>query len=74
MIKKKVIFTVPQERILEPILYTINHQYDIKTDMYMSDITDKGGSMKLELEGDENQIEKGLAWVESRGINVEWVK
>lgn len=51
MIKKRVIFNIPQEMLLKPILYTINRQYDIRASIYMSNITDKEGLIKLELEG-----------------------
>jgi hypothetical protein len=71
IIKKRVIFTIPQEMLLEPILYTINQQYDVKISIYVSDVTDKEGLMKLELEGEEKQIEEGLAWAMAKGIRVE---
>jgi len=71
IIKKRVVLVIPQEMLLEPILYTINQQYDIRVNLYNSDITDEEGFMKLELEGEEKQIEEGLAWAMARGIRVE---
>jgi hypothetical protein len=70
-IKKRVVFIVPQEMLLEPILFTINQQYDIKVGLYNSDITGDEGILKLELEGEEKQIEEGLAWAMAKGIRVE---
>jgi hypothetical protein len=70
-IKKRVVFIIPQEMLLEPILYTINQQYDVKVGIYMSDITDNEGVLKLEIEGEEKQIEDGLTWAMSKGIRVE---
>ena len=70
-IKKRVVFIIPQEMLLEPILYTINQQYDVKVGIYMSDITDNEGILKLEIEGEEKQIEDGLTWAMSKGIRVE---
>ena len=52
--KKRVVFVVPQKMIFEPILYTINQLYGVTPSIYVSDMTDKGGSMKLELEGEKN--------------------
>ncbi len=45
---------------MEPILYTINQQYDVKVNVYTSEINDNQGIMKLEMEGDEKQIEEDL--------------
>ncbi|MDD4874214.1 MAG: NIL domain-containing protein [Dehalococcoidales bacterium] len=71
MVKKRVIFTIPRDMLLEPILYTINQQYDVKVSVYGSEVTDNHGVMRLEVEGEEKQIEEGLAWSMARGIRVE---
>ena len=72
-IKKRVVFAIPKEMLLEPILYTVTQQYDVKVSLYNSDITDEEGLMKLELEGEEKQIEEGLAWAMGKGIRVELI-
>ncbi len=70
-LKKRITFIIPEEMLLEPILYTITQQYDLKVSIYNSDISGNEGVMKLELEGEEKQIEEGLAWAMARGIRVE---
>jgi hypothetical protein len=55
-----VSLVIPEEMLLEPILYTINQQYDVKVNVYTSEINDNQGIMKLEMEGDEKQIEEDL--------------
>jgi ABC-type methionine transport system ATPase subunit len=73
IIKRKVVLGIPQEMLLEPILYTINQQYDIKVNLYDSRINDEEGCMRVELEGEEKQIEEGLDWAMARGIRVETI-
>lgn len=70
-VKKRVIFIIPEEMLLEPILYTISQQYDLKVSIYNSDLIGEEGVMKLELEGEEKQIDEGLAWIMERGIRIE---
>jgi hypothetical protein len=70
-VKKRIVFVIPEEMLLEPVLYTISQQYDLKIGIYNSDLIGGEGVMKLELEGEEKQIEEGLAWAMERGIRVE---
>jgi len=69
--KKKVTLTFPRELLLEPIIYTIGHQFNLVTNIHLADVTRNRGWLVLVLEGDEKQIEEGLAWMISRGIMVE---
>ena len=71
MVKKRVTLTFPQELLLEPIIYTIGHQFNLVTNIHLADITEDKGWLVLELEGDEKQIEEGLAWVMAKGVRVE---
>jgi ABC-type methionine transport system ATPase subunit len=71
MVKKQVIFTFPQEQLKEPIIYNLSHQFQIMTNILRADITDDKGWMILELDGNSEEIEQGIAWVTTRGVRVE---
>lgn len=71
MVKKKVTLTFPRELLLEPIVYTVGRQFNLVTNIHLADVTRDRGWLVLELEGDEKQIEEGLAWMMSRGVRVE---
>ena len=73
VVKKRITFVIPEEMLLEPILYAVTQQYDLKVNVYNSDLIGNEGVMKLELEGEEKQIEEGLAWAMTRGIRVETI-
>ena len=70
-VKRKIIVIIPEEMLLEPVLYTLSQQYDLKVSLYNSDMSGNEGIMRLELEGEEKQIEEGLAWAMEKGIHVE---
>jgi ABC-type methionine transport system ATPase subunit len=71
MVKRQVMFTFPQEQLKEPIIFNLSHQFQIVTNILRADITDDKGWMILELEGDGEEIEQGIAWVTTRGVRVE---
>ena len=71
MVKRRVIMNFPQEALKEPIIYNLGQQFNVATNIQLADITEDRGCLTLELEGDEKQIEDGLAWVMSRGVRVD---
>ncbi len=71
MTKTQVMFTFPQELIREPIIYSLGHQFKIVTNIRRADVTENRGWVVLELEGEEKDIEQGIAWVTSKGVRVD---
>ncbi len=71
MVKQQVMFTFPQERIESPIIHTLGVEFNVVTNIRRADITADKGWVLLELEGDADQIERGLEWVTSRGVRVD---
>ena len=71
MVKRQVMFTFPDELIREPIIYTLSHQFKVVTNIRRADISENKGWVVLELEGDEGEIEQGIAWVTSKGVRVD---
>ncbi len=71
MIKRQLMFTFPQELIKEPIIYTLGQQYKIVTNIRRADVSENKGWVVLELMGDDNDIELGIAWVISKGVRVD---
>ena len=71
MAKIEVILNFPQELLKEPIIYTLSQQFGVMTNIHLADIAEDRGWMVLELEGDEKQIDEGIAWMTGRGVRVE---
>ena len=71
MAKQQVMFTFPQERIESPIIHTLGIEFDVVTNIRRADISDDKGWVVLELEGEPEQIERGLAWVTTKGVRVD---
>ena len=71
MTKKQIMFTFPEELIKEPIIYELGHKFTIVTNIRRADVTENRGWVVLELEGEENEIKKGIAWVTAKGVRVD---
>jgi len=71
MVKKQVMFTFPEEMIREPIIYNLSHQFKVVPNIRRADISEEKGWVVLELEGEEEEIEQGIAWVTAKGVRVD---
>jgi hypothetical protein len=71
MAKKQVMFTFPPELIKEPIIYSLGKQFKVVTNIRRADVNGDKGWVVLELEGEREDIERGIAWVTGKGVRVD---
>ena len=71
MAKKQVMFTFPEKLIKEPIIFNLGRQFKIVPNIRRADVTESKGWVVLELEGEEKDIDNGLAWVTGKGVRVD---
>ena len=71
MAKRRAMFTFPPELINEPIIYNLGQRFNVVTNIRRADISENKGWVVLELEGEEKDIEQGVAWVAGKGIRVD---
>ena len=71
MVKRRVMFTFPQDLVREPIIYNLGQEFQVVTNIRRADISEDRGWAVLEREGEESDIEQGIAWVTSKGVRVD---
>ena len=71
MVKRGVKFTFPPELIKEPIIYNLGQRFKVVTNIRRADINGDKGWVVLELEGKGEDIERGIAWITSKGVRVD---
>ncbi len=71
MVKMKAKFTFPTELVTEPVIYGLGKNFDVVTNIRRADVTATQGWVILEIEGEEEQINSGLAWVAESGVRVD---
>jgi len=73
MSKRQVMFTFPPELIREPIIFNLGLRFKVVPNIRRADISENKGWVVLELEGEEKDIDAGIAWLTSKGIKVDSV-
>jgi len=69
--KKRVKLTFPQQLIKEPVIFTMAKEFDVMPNIRRARVTETVGEMILELEGSDENLEKGIHWLKEKGIEVE---
>lgn len=74
MARQRVKFTFPQELITLPIIFQLGKQFELVTNIRRADVTEDRGWVILEIDGELEEIERGLQWVASQGVRVDPVQ
>ncbi len=72
--KKRVKLTFPQQLIKEPVIFTMAKQFDLMPNIRRARVTETVGEMILEIDGTDENLEKGIQYLRGRGITVELVE
>ena len=57
--------------VKEPVIYQLGKQFEIVTNIRRADVAHEQGWVLLEVTGDPDELDKGVAYLESRGVKVE---
>ena len=68
---KRVTLVFPPAQIKEPAVFLMAKKFDVMPNIRKARVTESVGEMMLELEGTEANLQKGIQFLESRGIKVE---
>ena len=71
--KQRVKFSFPEDMVKEPVIYKLGHDFKIVTSIRRADVREDTGWVILELDGEDSEIEQGLAWVGTTGVRVDLV-
>ena len=71
MASRPVRFTFSPELIQEPLIYLLGHEFKVITNIRMADVDARVGWVVLELEGEPEEIDRAIAWAESKGVRVD---
>jgi hypothetical protein len=71
MAKKRVRLTYEEDLVQRPVVYELGKNFEVITNIRMADVEEHFGWVVLELEGESDEIERGLEWVSSVGVRVD---
>jgi len=69
--RMRVRLTFPPALIQEPILYRLVKDFDIVINIRRADVKADYGWVALEMEADEAVLQRGVAWLKQRGVQVD---
>ena len=64
-------FTFVEQLIKDPIIWELAKDFKVITNIRRADVTDERGWVILELDGDQDEIERSLNWVREQGVRVD---
>lgn len=71
MTKQRVRFTFSADLVQEPIIYRLGRDFNIVTNIRRADVRADLGWVILELDGADDEIRRGLAWVQTTGVRID---
>ena len=71
MTLKRVRLTFPESMIQEPVIYQMGHEFRVVTNIRMADVDERIGWVILELDGDDDEIQRAIDWTEAKGVRVD---
>ena len=71
MSERRVKLTFLNDKIKDPLIYQMGHEFNVVTIIRMADITSEIGWVMLGLVGETTEIDKALAWAQANGIQVD---
>ena len=69
-IKKNIHFEFDQELVREPLLYKINRSFDVVVNIRGASVSDQGGFIALELEGEQVEVDRVLDYLRGQGVRL----
>ncbi len=71
MANMKVHIRFPEDKIKEPVIYQIGHEFKVVTNVRRADVRETTGWMDLELIGDSTEIERAVSGLRKKGVIVD---
>ena len=71
MASKRVRFTFEGERVGDPLIYRMGREFTIVTNIRMADVEHDFGWVVLELDGESDEIERGIQWMQEQGVRID---
>jgi ABC-type methionine transport system ATPase subunit len=71
MARMRVRLTFPSDLIQEPIIYRLVKDFDIIINIRRAEVKADYGWVALELEAEEPTLQRGIAWLKGKGVQVD---
>ena len=70
MARRRLHMTFPEHLITEPLIYGLGKKFQVVTNIRRANIEERVGWVILELEGDEEEIERAVNHARDLGVDI----
>ena len=74
MARRRVRLTFSPQLVTEPVIHELGRRFAVVTNIRRADVTRDEGWVILEVEGELDDVDRGLAWCADRGVRVDPVE
>ncbi len=60
--------------VVQPVVFELGQKFQLVTNIRQASVNEEVGIISIELDGEEAEIERGIAWLEEIGVKVEPVE
>ena len=65
---------LPPRLITRPLLWELVKQFNVITNIRQASVTEEVGIVCLSVEGEQDEVNRAIAWLEEQGVKVEPVE
>jgi ABC-type methionine transport system ATPase subunit len=69
MVRLQLIY--PESKVKEPIICQVCKNFDVILNIRTAKVTQDTGILNVEIDGEEEEIEKAIRFIEEKGVNVQ---
>src|SRR5438105_15282137 len=74
MARRRVRLIFGRDLVTEPVIYHLGKNYEVVTNIRRADVTREEGWVLLEMTGEPDELDRGVTYLESRGVRAEPVE
>ncbi|HEX9476191.1 MAG TPA: NIL domain-containing protein [Candidatus Dormibacteraeota bacterium] len=71
MARRRLKLIFGPDLVKEPVIYQVGRKFEIVTNIRRADVTRDQGWVLLEMTGEPDELDRGVEYLESRGVKVE---
>lgn len=71
MARRRLKLIFGRSLVKEPVIYQLGRNFEIVTNIRRADVTHDHGWVLLEVSGEPEELDRGVQFLESRGVRVE---
>jgi phosphoserine phosphatase len=72
--RRRVRLSFSPRLVTEPVIHQLGNRFAVVTNIRRADVTRDEGWVVLEVEGEPDDVERGLAWCAEMGVRVDPVE